>query len=269
VYILDRKNTHFYTTKGEYLGTITNPEMLQFDKLLLNDNKLYFFKGFGLGKFLYEWVITDHEGSIIKKKRNNIESDLMVSYNINLCFKENDNLFYWNQLNDTITRIKGIMHSPRFIFAKDKNRVTYNALSSLDNFRAQQFWQSLSILGSEKYLFVEYLRQKEQKRTYAFYDVEKGEFFETYTIDSNDQSYTICNSWDNGPAIRPNVIISNNKSYSIVQWIDAYELKSHLISKVFTNSIPKYPEKKKELEKLTNSLNENDNPVLMLVKLKE
>ena len=32
---------------------------------------------------------------------------------------------------------------------------------------------------------------------------------------------------------------------------------------------PKYPEKKKQLEKLANSLNENDNPVLMLVKLKE
>jgi hypothetical protein len=30
----------------------------------------------------------------------------------------------------------------------------------------------------------------------------------------------------------------------------------------------KYPEKKKELEKLANSLNENANPVLMLVKLK-
>jgi len=31
----------------------------------------------------------------------------------------------------------------------------------------------------------------------------------------------------------------------------------------------KHPEKKKELEKLANSLDENDNPVLMLVKLKE
>ena len=31
----------------------------------------------------------------------------------------------------------------------------------------------------------------------------------------------------------------------------------------------KYPEKKKQLEELANSLNENDNPVLMLVKLKE
>ena len=31
----------------------------------------------------------------------------------------------------------------------------------------------------------------------------------------------------------------------------------------------KYPEKKKQLEQLANSLDENDNPVLMLVKLKE
>ena len=31
---------------------------------------------------------------------------------------------------------------------------------------------------------------------------------------------------------------------------------------------PKYSEKKKALEKLANSLDENDNPVLMIVKLK-
>lgn len=40
-------------------------------------------------------------------------------------------------------------------------------------------------------------------------------------------------------------------------------------SNEFINPTSKYPEKKKELERLANSLSENDNPVLMLVKLKE
>ncbi len=48
-----------------------------------------------------------------------------------------------------------------------------------------------------------------------------------------------------------------------------YELKQYVESDAFKNSTPKYPEKKKQLEQLANSLNENDNPVLMLVKLKE
>ena len=46
-------------------------------------------------------------------------------------------------------------------------------------------------------------------------------------------------------------------------------LKSYVASDAFKSSSPKYPEKKKKLEQLANSLDENDNPVLMLVKLKE
>jgi len=37
----------------------------------------------------------------------------------------------------------------------------------------------------------------------------------------------------------------------------------------FKNSSPEYPEKKKELEKLANTLKETDNPVLVLVRLKK
>jgi hypothetical protein len=74
------------------------------------------------------------------------------------------------------------------------------------------------------------------------------------------------NDFDGGPNILPKTIKDDN---TIVSWIEAYELKAYVASKAFKNSTPKYPEKKKELEELANNLNENDNPVLMLVKLKE
>jgi hypothetical protein len=61
----------------------------------------------------------------------------------------------------------------------------------------------------------------------------------------------------------------NNYDDNVISWIDAYALKTHVSSETFKNATPKYPEKKKELEKLANSINENDNPVLMLVKLKD
>ena len=55
----------------------------------------------------------------------------------------------------------------------------------------------------------------------------------------------------------------------IATMINPFDLKNYIASDEFKNSTPKYPEKKKQLEQLANSLNENDNPVLMLVKLKE
>ena len=74
------------------------------------------------------------------------------------------------------------------------------------------------------------------------------------------------NNFDNGPCFIPRIITEYNNA---VQIINAFELKAYVNSETFKNATPKYPEKKKELEQLANSLDENDNPVLMLVKLKE
>lgn len=51
-------------------------------------------------------------------------------------------------------------------------------------------------------------------------------------------------------------------------WIEAKQLKEHVASDDFKNNSPKYPEKKKELENIANSLSEFDNPVLMFVTFK-
>ncbi|MZP67102.1 MAG: hypothetical protein GT597_13230, partial [Bacteroidales bacterium] len=48
----------------------------------------------------------------------------------------------------------------------------------------------------------------------------------------------------------------------------ANKLKEYVASENFKNSKPLYPEKKKELEKLADSLKETDNPVLVMVRLK-
>ena len=67
----------------------------------------------------------------------------------------------------------------------------------------------------------------------------------------------------------PKSYFSENDNEYLLGLVHPYYLKNYISTNEFKNSIPKYPEKKKELEKLANSLKENDNPVLMLVRLKE
>jgi hypothetical protein len=55
----------------------------------------------------------------------------------------------------------------------------------------------------------------------------------------------------------------------IIGLIDPYKIRTYVASNEFKNSRFKYPEKKKELVKLANSLKETDNPVLMVVRLKK
>jgi hypothetical protein len=51
--------------------------------------------------------------------------------------------------------------------------------------------------------------------------------------------------------------------------MDAMTLKKYVISEDFENALVKDPKKKSELKKLADSLNETDNPVLIIVTPKE
>ena len=73
------------------------------------------------------------------------------------------------------------------------------------------------------------------------------------------------NDIDNGPRFLPQKQINDS---TMVMWIESKQLKEHIASDDFKNDSPKYPEKKKELEILANSLSEFDNPVLMFVTFK-
>jgi len=74
------------------------------------------------------------------------------------------------------------------------------------------------------------------------------------------------NDYDGGINLVPEYKVGDSM---LISWLYPYEIMNYVSSKTFKSSNPKYPDKKKELEKLANSLDENDNPVLMLLKLKE
>ena len=86
----------------------------------------------------------------------------------------------------------------------------------------------------------------------------------------------ILNDLDNGNRFQPggttyhqeSYFVENDNEY-IVGLTQSNKIKTRVESSDFKTSKPKYPEKKKELEKLANSLKETDNPVLMMVRLKK
>jgi hypothetical protein len=79
----------------------------------------------------------------------------------------------------------------------------------------------------------------------------------------------ILNDLDGGIMFQPeNYYVENDCEY-MISWINPYQLKMHIAGNEFLKSVPKYPEKKKELEKVAASLKETDNPVLMMLRLKK
>ncbi|MEA1878959.1 MAG: 6-bladed beta-propeller [Bacteroidota bacterium] len=91
-------------------------------------------------------------------------------------------------------------------------------------------------------------------------------FAEPVKSDNRLTNSGLRNDYDGGPNFCPRKMVNDS---TLAMWVDAYLLKEHVASDYFKNSTPKHPEKKKELEKLANSLSENDNPVLILVTFKQ
>ncbi len=73
------------------------------------------------------------------------------------------------------------------------------------------------------------------------------------------------NDIDAGPRFFPKKQANDS---TMVMYIDAKQLKEHVESDDFKNNVPKYPEKKRELEELASKLTVFDNPVLMFVTFK-
>ena len=121
----------------------------------------------------------------------------------------------------------------------------------------------MRLFETNRYIVFEYYLNKS---TISFIEKNSGIVF----LFSNENYATvgIGNDLDNGLDFQPIGYFVEKDREFLFGLLYPYQIKAHVGTETFINSSPKYPEKKKELEKLANSLKETDNPVLVLVRLK-
>ncbi len=207
----------------------------------------------------YNWTIIDTLGNLVKTKKN-----ALYPYKCNVgllagFYKHRDKINFWDPFNDTIFTIYNDWeYQADYLFKRGKEwapPIVY------DLSRFNSLFKIHHIFETKRYL---YLRCAfKQKLRVGLYDKKN---MKHYMVSGSEISNTIDGGVDFGNCIT--YYNKDNKEY-LVQIVYPFNLKTHVASSQFKNSIPKYPEKKKELEKLGNSLKEDDNPLLMLVRLKE
>lgn len=180
-------------------------------------------------------------------------------------------LYFKEHWNDTLFCIQDSVLVPHIIFNEseillDKNFEIKSSgsvpglVSQLE--KVEDKLLTDNIMESESFVFISY-RQGMNPRTHSYvrvlYDKDNNN---TYCINNGE----FINDIDGGLDFYPQLIAD---SRVLVQWLDAYSLKAHLASGDFAISVAKDPLMKNELEILGSSLKDTDNPVLMLVKLKE
>jgi len=137
--------------------------------------------------------------------------------------------------------------------------------------QAKEFMHIERIFETSRFLAIRYFYKRS---VFVLIDKNKRKSFLSY-LESEEGSIVseriggIVNDLDGGPMFLPQNYFEENGREYMVGLINPYQIKSLVASSEFKNSTPKLPEKKKDLEKLANSLKETDNPVLMMVRLKK
>ena len=213
----------------------------------------------------YQWIITDSLSNMVSQKSN----DNYIFHNNGptpsgeLTYMFNNKIHYWNHYNDTIFQITSKNLQPKYILDKGKMGPSPEKLSNLIRFNdIRDYIIIRKIIECSNFLFIIYYFQNQ--REIVMFDKYKKISYNIKSAHSIDAEFT--NDIDGGLNFLP---FKSTDSLTLVMPIDVYKITQIGKTIDFKNSTPKHPEKKKELVQLANSLNENDNPVLMMVKLKD
>lgn len=218
------------------------------------------------GQNEYSFVLIDANGQITNKYKNKYKfaSTQGTYFHPECIFYQYDGILHCKELHsDTIfSFVKGTF-IPKYILKQGEAKFISNLREDVQYLYKNlgKFIIHKNAFESKNYFFYQY--NWEKRDNYFIKNKSNGT---QYLIDNETG---LVNDLDSGPNFKIQNTITVDGNEYLTSWINAFELKAHVASNDFKNSTPKSPEKKKELEQLANSLNENDNPVLMLVKLKE
>ncbi len=272
VYINGRLNTVLvYDTKGNYIRDFKihddNRRINQMS--LLGDNLFIAERRLGANT-KYLWTITDTLGNEVAHKNNSTQAYKTRTGSRGGNSQYNGQILYWVSYNDTVFKVSpDFSYRASYIITPGEHRVPKKDLPrTLDlPIRLLEYYSPHYFIETKQYLLSRY--NYKGKFAYLFLEKDSNKTYISYFESKKDIKGGIANNFDGGLMFCPVGYFVEDESEYLFDFIQPYELKLHIKSDKFKNSTPKYPEKKKALEKLANSLNENDNPVLMLVKLKE
>lgn len=273
VYVLDQKmnDIEVYKSDGKHIRNIKLQDDdygFGFSDIEFNNSLLFLAQYINMGHGEYNWLITDTLGEIKKIKKNPyplFEGRWGGNGGI---FKYKNSIGYWDSQKDTIFKISpDLSHHMIALFSQGehrfpKNSEAYDPIETYKKNRAN-YCMSYVLIETDNFFVYKYFLDGLHLALIDKEDI----IAQSITINNNKKGIT--NNIDGGIDFNPeNYFECKNEEY-LISILQPFVIRYHIASRIFKNSTPKYPEKKDALSTLADNLNENDNPVLMLVRLKE
>lgn len=213
----------------------------------------------------FRYVILNLDGDTLKTISNHYNyiknSNLtFIAKWENISFNSNNTLHFKYCLSDTVFTLdqsNNILPYIRFdSHGKQATTETF-ANFSMDTFFKYPYVGS--IFETSRYLF--YMYHNDKTLYLIILDKITHEKKNIFIAMDGDQPEYINDDIIGGVDFEPKFCVDD----ILYSWVDALTLKDYVTSEKFKNSIVKNPEKKEDIKKLADSLDESGNPVLIVV----
>ena len=268
ILINDEFRSYKYDINGNFFGEVKLPST---NYLFYYPTKIAFYLTNNIGK-LNNLLITDNNFVPLYKFQNhNPRPETHLKFGGSPLYVFKHNLYFKVNYNDTVFCVKDSLLIPHIIYNEknllfDKNFDLHSTGNVSDLIKqvekVKNKLMTKSIFETNRFVFTSYIKGLDPRNTNYTRIVFNKKINKAFLLNEGK----FINDIDNGCNLWP---IGSFQDSILFSYINAFELKAHVASEAFKNSTPRFPEKKKELEQLANRLDENDNPVLMLVKLKK
>ncbi len=214
----------------------------------------------------YEWIAFDSLGKVIGKKDRKSVKFVSNASGPSGIYKHENLLTFWNNFSDTIFSILPDLKSrPSFIIQPGEHRIPRSRITAET---MSQFMFLYQIFESRQFIILRYFYPQKKFELVLIDKNSKKIFQMDMKLDESGYDWIggIKNDLDGGPTFLPVGYFVEKEIEYLLGFTNPIQTQALLNSDEFRNSTPKFPEKKNDLAKL--SLKETDNPILMIVRLK-
>lgn len=280
IYLLDPKKIKVYSQSGRFLKDLPYDSYITSHTMPLDieiNNSFLFLPDFVMeGDSKYNWVFIDTLGNLVSQKENSVPHFQTKYGRPGTIYKFDSKIFYYNYYNDTIFSINpDLSNKAMYLFAQGDHR--WPRLST-SNISFQEFasktsglFLPLRMFETKRFIVIRYYYL--HKATIALIDKKTKKTFLSVENDksgnSENSGFSLINDLDGGMPLNYLDYYTENDEEYITTLINPFYLKTYISSDEFKRSIPKYPEKKKDLEILAGGFNNTDNPILVMIRLKK
>lgn len=227
-----------------------------------------------LAQFQPDYVlleIFDGNGNILKQIKSSLfsfkdeENIQRVNQASNQIWRFNNEFRLYEGLNDTIYNLNdNLQLEPAYIFNLGKYKGTFEEMTTKYYNELPNYIQINGIWETQNALFLNFIYNG--KFCKGQFNKSEGKFY-WQDVPGDQKSGVMLNDLDGGLSFWPNISVDHSENERVF-CIDAINLKQQLTNEYLERSEAKFPEKKEQLKNFMQDLSIDDNPVLMLVKLK-